>query len=239
MPFPFTSNPEIDSAADPGFILRHATIVQVPVDLLICTATELECSLLRPYLPVLVTGVGAVNAAHALTRYLECEGAKAVISCGIGGAYPGSGLSLTDIAWAQSECYGDLGAATPDGFLDMQALGFPVIAGPPPVFNTLPLQLHAANARRVPFVTVNTCTGDNASAAAIVTRTHGAVESMEGAAIAHVARLYNIPAGEIRGISNPVGNRDRSVWRVKEAALAAQEALLDAWRSGALTAGPH
>jgi hypothetical protein len=32
--------------------------------------------------------------------------------------------------------------------------------------------------------------------------------------------------GEIRGISNLVGNRDRSAWRVKEAALAAQEGLL-------------
>ena len=49
---------------------------------------------------------------------------------------------------------------------------------------------------------------------------------MEGAAIAHVARLYGIPCGEIRGISNRAGNRDRSSWRVKEAAVAAQEALV-------------
>jgi futalosine hydrolase len=51
---------------------------------------------------------------------------------------------------------------------------------------------------------------------------------MEGAAIAHVAALYGIPAGEIRGISNRAGNRDRSSWRVADAAAAAQEALL-AW----------
>ena len=53
-----------------------------------------------------------------------------------------------------------------------------------------------------------------------------AVESMEGAAIAHVAALSGIPVGEIRGISNLVGNRDRGAWRVKEAAQAAQQALL-------------
>jgi futalosine hydrolase len=53
------------------------------------------------------------------------------------------------------------------------------------------------------------------------------VESMEGAAIAHVAALAGIQVGEIRGISNLVGNRDRSAWRVKEAAIAAQEALLE------------
>ena len=57
-------------------------------------------------------------------------------------------------------------------------------------------------------------------------RTGGSVESMEGAAIAHVAAVYGIPCGEIRGISNRAGKRDDSTWRVKEAAAAAQEALL-------------
>ena len=73
---------------------------------------------------------------------------------------------------------------------------------------------------------MNTCTGTDEDAQQIEARTGGAVESMEGAAIAHVATLFGIPAGEIRGISNRAGNRDRSTWRVKEAAVAAQEALL-------------
>ena len=183
---------------------------------------------------MLVTGVGSVNAACSLTRFLEREGAKAVVVCGIGGAYPGSRLAVGDVAWAESECYGDLGAASPEGFLDMKAMGFPVIAGEQPVYNVLPLQLGPANASRVRFVTVNTCTGSDASAAELVARTNGAVENMEGAAIAHVARLYGIPCGEVRGISNPVGNRDRSVWRVKDAALAAQHTLLAAVQNGDL-----
>lgn len=198
--------------------------------LLVCVATELEGSLIAGQLPVLITGVGAVNAASALTRFLCREGASAVLSCGVGGAYSGSGLEVGDVAWATSECYGDLGAAAADGkFLDMQALGFPVIGGAVPIYNLLPLQFHGSGTL-VPFVTVNTCTGDAAAAAAISGRTGGAVESMEGAAIAHVATLFGIPAGEVRGISNPVGNRDRAVWRVREAAAAAQEALLAAWR---------
>ncbi len=201
-------------------------------DLVVCTATDLESALLRSLLPaevpLVVTGVGAVNAAIALTRFLEREGTKAVVVCGIGGAYPGSGLAVGDIAWAKSEAYGDLGAASPQGFLDMQTMGFPVISGDNPVYNVLPLQLRPAGAEWVRFVTVNTCTGSDASAAELVGRTGGAVENMEGAAVAHVARLYGIPCGEVRGISNPVGNRDRSVWRVKDAALAAQEALLAA-----------
>jgi nucleoside phosphorylase len=51
---------------------------------------------------------------------------------------------------------------------------------------------------------------------------------MEGAAVAHVAHLHRIPVGGVRGISNIVTNRDTSAWRLKEAALAAQEAAL-AW----------
>jgi futalosine hydrolase len=207
----------------------------LPSELLICVATELEGTLLQSHLPVLVTGVGAVNAAIALTRHLERKGAKAVISCGIGGAYPESGLPLARAVWAASECYGDLGAASDGGFLDMQALGFPLIPGTSPVFNHLSVTLRPATVNGFPFVTVNTCTGDAAAAHALVARTGGAVENMEGAAICHVAKIYGIPMGEVRGISNPVGNRDRAAWRVKEAAAAAQQALLDAWRAGELT----
>ena len=202
---------------------------QMAVDLVVCVATEMEGELLRPHLPVVCTGVGAVNAACALTRYLEREGARAVVVCGIGGAYPGSGLPVGSVVCAESECYGDLGANSPDGFLDMQALGFPLVSGPAPIYNVFPLRIFPAE-RRVPFVTVNTCTGDNVAAASIAARTGGFVENMEGAAIAHIATLFGIPAGEIRGISNPVGNRDRGAWRVREAAIAAQEALLMAWR---------
>lgn len=201
---------------------------------IVCVATELEGALLQPDLPVLVTGVGAVNAAIALTRFLEQHGAEVVVACGIGGAYSGSGLPLGNAVWAESECYGDLGANSAQGFLDMEALGFPLMQGTPPVYNLLsvPIRPRGLRAR---FVTVNTCTGNDDDAAKLAGRTGGGVENMEGAAIAHVAALYKLPMAEVRGISNPVGNRDRAAWRVKEAATAAQEALLQAWRNGELT----
>src|SRR4051812_42459625 len=73
------------------------------------------------------TGVGPVNAAFALTRFLMENEVRAVIGCGVGGAYPGADLAPGDVVCAESESYGDLGASSPDGFLDMRALGFPVI----------------------------------------------------------------------------------------------------------------
>jgi futalosine hydrolase len=205
----------------------------VKVDLLICTATEIESALLRERLSddervqVLRIGVGPVNAAVAVTRRLAREVPDAIVICGIGGAYPGSGLGVGDVACAAMECYGDLGAASPTGFLDMKALGFPVINGPTPIYNELPMHIFPVEPRGT-FVTVSTCTGTSAAARAIEARTGGIVENMEGAAVAHVAHLYGVPVGEVRGISNIVTDRDPGSWRIADAATAAQEAVL-AW----------
>ena len=172
-------------------------------------------------------GVGPVNAAHAVTLAVAREQPGAIVVCGVGGAYPGSGLGVGDVACAEMECYGDLGAASPAGFLDMKVLGFPIVESPVALYNDLPMQLFPV-ARRVKFVTMTTCTGTDTSARAIEARTGGAVENMEGAAVAHVAHLHGVPVGEVRGISNLVTDRDTSRWRLKGAAVAAQEALL-AW----------
>ena len=200
-------------------------------DLIICTATELEGARLRERLgadssvEIVRMGVGPVNAAHAVTLAITRSRPKAIVVCGIGGAYPGAPLRIGDVACADSECYGDLGATSLGGFLDMQALGFPIVDGPEPLYNLLPMQLFPAPTR-VRFVTMSSCTGTDAAARALEARTGGAVENMEGAAVAHVAHLHGIPVGELRGISNIVTNRDTSAWRIKEAAIAAQEALL-------------
>ncbi len=201
------------------------------VDLLLCVATKREGTLLHTRLAgragvrILRTGVGAVNAAHAVTLCLAVERPGSIIVCGVGGAYPGSGLTIGDVVCAEREVYGDLGAMSPDGFLDMRALDLPVVESPSTLYNELPMQIFPAS-RRVTFVTVNTCTGTDDIAHALEARTGGAVENMEGAAVAHVAHLHGVPVGEIRGISNIVANRDKSAWRLPEAADAAQEALL-------------
>ena len=202
------------------------------VDLLLCVATEFEGALLRerlngsrPDVPIVRTGVGPVNAAHAVTLFLAKTGARSIVVCGVGGAYPASGLQVGDVVCAASECYGDLGATSPSGFLDMKALGFPVVEAPTPLFNEIPMQVFPVE-RRVPFVTVSSCTGTDGAARDIEKRTAGAVESMEGAAVAHVAHLHGVPVGEVRGVSNIVTNRDTTTWRLREAADAAQEAVL-------------
>lgn len=205
-------------------------------DILICVATPLEGDGLPREIAgrtvvVVETGVGPVNAAFALTRALAHVRPRAIVSCGVGGAYPGSGLDLGEVVCADSETYGDLGAESPEGFLDMKALGFAVVPGDRPLFNRLPLDVFPLN-HRAPFVTCATCTGTDKTAALLVRRTGGAVESMEGAAIVHVARLAGIPVGEVRGISNHVARRDRAKWKLHEAAAAARAAVVAAIEDG-------
>jgi len=192
------------------------------VAVLVCVATEREAArLLASDIEVLVTGVGPVHAAIALTERLASGPPPPhIVNCGVGGAYPGAGLSVGDVVCAESERYGDFGAESAGGFLDLAELGLP---------GALALDLFPA-ARRAPFVTCATCTGTAERARAIAARTGGAVESMEGAAIVQVARRFGVPVGEVRGISNEAGDRDRASWRVDEAAAAAAKALLS-WRA--------
>jgi futalosine hydrolase len=201
------------------------------VRLLICTATDFESSILRARyageerIRIVITGIGPVNAAHSTTVAIIENRPDAVIVCGVGGAYPSAGLAIGAVVSAETEIYGDLGAQSPTGFIDMKTLGFPVVATPSPLFNELPLQVFPTTSR-ARFVTVSTCTGTNSVAHEIASRTRGSVENMEGAAVAHVAHLHGIAVGEVRGISNLVTNRDVKTWKLKEAASAAQEALL-------------
>lgn len=43
------------------------------------------------------------------------------------------------------------------------------------------------------------------------------IESMEGAALHYVCREFNIPFIQLRAISNYVGERDKSNWKIQEA----------------------
>lgn len=191
-------------------------------------------------------GMGKTNAAHALTALLETRPVRGVIGFGIGGAYPGSGLSVGSLALATAAVYGDEGVQAPDGWMSTEGIGIPLwTAGESRLFNEFALdgalveRSRAALAdagfdvRTGPFVTVSTCSGTAALGEAMAERVPGALcEGMEGATLAHVAAIYQVPLLELRAVSNLVEDRDLSRWRIREAAEAAQEAvrvLVGAW----------
>jgi futalosine hydrolase len=105
----------------------------------------------------------------------------------------------------------DLGASSPEGFLPLDALGFGSTEFP-------------ADAGLVPdapagaVLTVSTVTGTTEEAEALAARYPDAVaEGMEGYGVAYAAALFDTAFAEVRTISNLVGPRDRSTWRIGEA----------------------
>ncbi len=186
---------------------------------------------------LVVTGVGKVNAGAATAAALALTGADAVVAVGVAGALPGSGLGVGHLAVATCETYGDEGVETEEGFLPLDRIGLALGAfDDGPAYDRWPADpavadrlLRAARtvgpARPGLFVTVSTVTGTDARAMELAGRLGACCENMEGAAVAHVARLYGAAFGEVRGVSNPVGRRDRPSWRVDEAAAAARETV--------------
>ena len=186
-------------------------------------------------------GVGKANAAATTALLLDSLNPEAVLCFGCAGAYPGSGLQIGDLILASEEIYGDEGAMTGGGFLDMEALGFPLAeAGGERWFNRFPgdpellgrnhrlIAAQAGAERRVavgPLVTVSTCSGSTALGHALERRTGGLGENMEGAAVAQLCAGFGVPFFEVRGISNLVEERDLSRWRLALAATAAQQAI--------------
>jgi futalosine hydrolase len=239
------------------------------IDFIVVTATEQEQQEIRSHLQIektvevgykpwtygryrgyaillIVSGIGTVNTAHAVTIALERHTPRCVIQVGIGGAYVSSGLKVGDIALAENENYGDMGVQTVDGWHGVNLIGIPLIKkshdGSCSIFNSLQLDRDFVNKVsdglinlyidqnqiRVaigPFVTVQQCSGVQVLGDEISTRFNGICENMEGAAAAHICCLKDIAFLEIRCISNMVINRDLSKWDIPMAISRAQSAV--------------
>jgi futalosine hydrolase len=206
----------------------------------VLAATPLEAALLDvPAATVVVTGLGAVNAAHALTRNICGAGRPSlVIQTGVAGAYVPAAVPVGSVLIATEEMYGDVGVVTPQGWLPADAIGIPLVEarpGQPPRFNQFPCDpglVSRAAALAGPlvtrtgrFLTLAQCTGVREIGDALHRRFNALCESMEGAAAAQVCALHDIPFLEVRGISNLVEDRNRESWRISEAAQAAQQVV--------------
>ena len=174
-----------------------------------------------PRFDVLAAGVGSVVAAVNTARALAAADYSLVISAGIGGGFPGK-AEVGSLVVANEIVVADLGAETPEGFCSVDELGF----------GFTHLQLDASLVERVtrvlldaklpvitgPVLTVSTVTGTAARADELAGRVSGATaEAMEGYGVGYAAFDRGLPVLEIRAISNVVGPRERSSWRIKEA----------------------
>lgn len=169
---------------------------------------------------LVLTGVGKANAAAAVARTLDPTLHSCVLSVGIAGALPGSGVEIGQSICATACVYADEGVLTPDGFMDCAEIGFPlgpfggkIIRVPDEIIG----RLSCLADRTGPIATVSTCSGTDELAATVAERTGALAEAMEGAACAHIASLLGVAAGELRTISNRTGDRSAGGWDVPRA----------------------
>jgi futalosine hydrolase len=181
---------------------------------------------------VLVAGVGPAAAAASTATALAMTEYDLVVSAGIGGGFVGRAQEGSLVV-ADEIIGADLGAETMEGFRSLDELGFGTTRiraeSDLVVRVTEALQSSGLTVTTGPVLTVSTVTGTAATAAELAARVPGAAaEGMEGFGVAIAARNQRIPILEIRAISNAVGPRDRSAWRIDEAldSLAAASAIL-------------
>jgi len=183
---------------------------------------------------VLTTGVGSVAATYALMRKIGQRRPDLVIQAGIAGAFynpssspivgPGSVLAIKE------EILADLGVWETGSWktlFDLRLIG----QHDPPFFGGLlinPYQplLTLSGLPAVRSITVNEITTDPERIGWIQQNWAPVVESMEGGALHYVCLQEQIPFLQIRSISNPVGERDKTKWELRKAVQHLNEQLI-------------
>lgn len=179
-----------------------------------------------PGVHLVQSGVGKANAAACVAWCLARAPFQRVVSVGVGGALPDSGLDVGDVVVASAAAYADEGVLTPDGFSDIAAIGFGPGAPSPGqpgdaigqgVVIDCDAGLEVGGAARGVVATVSTCSGTDAGASEVVRRTGAIAEDMESAAVGFTARRLGAAFGAVRVISNFAGDRARQKWDLTRA----------------------
>lgn len=176
---------------------------------------------------VMVGGVGPIAAAASTARMLATEEYDLVICAGICGGFVGQ-AEVGSLVVASEIICADLGAETLEGFLSLDELGFGQARVPVDqelvASVTEAMQAAGLPARKGAVLTLSTVTGTPETTAELLARVPGAAaEAMEGYGVATAAVDCGLSILEIRAVSNAIGPRDKSAWRIKDA-LGALEA---------------
>jgi len=167
---------------------------------------------------VLIPGVGMMQTAFSLGKFLGKTKYSLAINAGIAGTYHAS-LKIGTVVNVTEECIPEMGAEDGESFVSMFELGlmdpdgFPYIGGKLRNSGTIDssaLQLLP----RVKGNTVNLVHGARKSIEKVKNLFPAEIESMEGAAFLYACLAEEIPCAQIRSVSNFVEERDRSRWNV-------------------------
>jgi futalosine hydrolase len=188
--------------------------------ILVVAATEME---IAPFLAqnivanTLITGVGAPACMYLLTKCLLQNKYDFVIQAGIAGTFKNQ-YPLGQTFIVKTDLFADLGIQEKENFFTLFEKGFVNENAFPNTngrmenttenyFSLLPVKA----------ITINTVS-DSLTQTELYKKKYDAdIESMEGAAFHYVCMQEDIPFLQLRSISNFVGERVKTNWKMKEA----------------------
>ncbi|HQY10655.1 MAG TPA: futalosine hydrolase [Ferruginibacter sp.] len=193
-----------------------------PMQILLLSATEQE---IKPFsdantgTDILVSGVGVPAAMYHLQKRMQQIDYDLIIQAGIAGTF-NSGVRLGQVVLVKQDTFADLGAEEKDNFIPLFESGladkneFPFTNGW--LVNNSKL-MQQTTLEVVSAVTVNKVSDSLLQKQQLVKHFNAGIESMEGAALHYICLQENIPFLQLRSVSNLVGERDKTKWKMKEA----------------------
>ena len=194
-------------------------ICQMRILLIAATETEIEPFITENKgVEVLITGVGVPSTLYHLQKKLLQKDTDLVIQAGIAGTFNES-FGLGEVVLVKQDTFADLGMEEKEkfttifqaGFADKDA--FPFNDGW--LFNSNTI-LTRSTLLSVKAITINKISDSLIKRQQAISSFSPQIESMEGAALHYVALQEQIPFLQIRSISNLIGERDKSKWKLKE-----------------------
>jgi futalosine hydrolase len=196
--------------------------------ILLASATELEMDLHSFHLrkvewdkeiDLLITGVGVASAIYNITKNLLQTKYELVIQAGIAGSFTDD-LQLGEVVLVREDTFADCGVEENKVFKTLFNCGlanendFPFIKGWLINKNDF---LDTGFLRTTKAITVNKITNNKKQINQQKNFFNADIESMEGAALHYVCLQTGVPFLQVRSISNKVGQRDKTKWKMKEA----------------------
>ncbi len=208
--------------------------------ILIVSATQIEVELAKEQLKdnynisFLVTGVGILASAMALTKYLTINQPQLVIQVGIAGCF-NQNTALGTVVLVKEEILGDIGVEEDGIWKDLFHSKLCDLDTPPftkgKLVNAHLLSLNKLDLPTVTAITVNEITTRPQRILQQKLIYNPQIETMEGAALHYICNEFYIPYLQIRGLSNYIGERDKSRWKIKEAVENSNKVLLEVLNS--------
>jgi futalosine hydrolase len=183
---------------------------------------------------VLITGVGMLPSSYYLTERVIQDRPDLVIAAGIAGSFREE-IKPGNVVMIQEEVLADVGVRENNAFVDVFDLGLANSDQSPFVdkvlINNTDFDSYGPGIAKVRGCTVNEISTSECKIDMIKNKYHAHVESMEGAAIHFVCINQQVPFIHIRSISNYVGERDKSKWKMKAALDALHQQLMAIFNS--------